>query len=85
MDALHAVNIFLLDLLDKLVDTYLRLAEHDDARLSTRALDLSQKLDEFDVLLLILHHENLLLDFRVGTDFRVSNLDPDRGRYVAAV
>ena len=85
VDALHAVNIFLLDLLYKLVDTYLCLAENDDARLAARALDLPQKLDEFDILFFILHHENFLLDFCVGTDFRVSYLDPDRGGYVAAV
>ena len=85
VDALHAVDILLLDLFDKLIDTYLRLAEHDDARLAARALDLPQKLDEFDILFFILHHENFLLDFCVRTDFRVSNLDPDRGRNVAAV
>ena len=85
VNALHAVDIFLLDLFHKLVYTYLRLAEHDDARLAARALDLSQKLDEFDILFFILHHENFLLDFSVGTDFRVSNLDPDRSRNVAAM
>ena len=85
VDTFHAVYIFLLDLFHKLVYTHLCLAEHDDSRLAARALDLSQKLDEFDILFFILHHENFLLDFSVGTDFRVPDLDPDRRGYVATM
>ena len=77
MDSLYAMNVFLFDLLHELIDSHFSLAKHYDAWVSIRALDLLEQLYKFHILFLLLDYENFLPDFRVGTDFRIPNLDSD--------
>ena len=85
VDALDSLNALLVELLDKVVDTFLGGAEDNCARLAALCLQLGQQLDKLHVLLRLSAAVDALFDRRVRCHFLLADLDVERLLNIAAV
>ena len=85
MDTFDCLDSLLVELFDKIVDTFLRRAEDNRARLATLRLQLGEQLHKLHVLLRLCAAVDALFDRRVRRHFLLADLDVERLLNIAAV